>query len=88
MSKKFSPAPGVEILFDRRVTVEVKAPKSGRMIEIEDDAPEVLAVHLDDATTYYERRGEFWAEITSEEVIAAAIMEIDNAERSKRAPKF
>jgi len=89
MAKKFSYAPGMEILFDRRVTVTVKAPKSGREIEIEDDAPEILAVSHSDATTYYERCGDKWGLLDGmDEGIVQIINELDAADEAKRAPKF
>ena len=90
MAKKFSPAPGVEILFDRSVTVEVKAPKSGRLIKIEDDAPEILVVALGSATMYYERQGDVWRDLSNEaaQVVGEIIDELEAAEPAKRAPKF
>jgi hypothetical protein len=90
MAKKFSPAPGVEILFDRRVTVEVKAPKSGRVVKIEDDAPEILVVAIGSATMYFERQGNVWRDMSGDapEVVGEIIDELESADEAKRAPKF
>ncbi len=88
MAKKFTFAPGVEILFDRRVTCEVKAPKSGRMVKIEDDAPDILAVAHADATTYYERDGDAWTPLNGVGESVQLVGEFDAADEVKRAPKF
>ena len=89
MAKTYSPAPGVVILFNRRVVAEVRAP-SGRMVKVWDDAPAILAVNVGDATVYYERSATGWRDMSgdADEVIAGIIEEETAATKSKHTPKL
>lgn len=86
MAKKFSPAPGVEILFDRTHEIEIGLP-SGRTLKTRDEAPMILIVNHGGAMSYFRRIRDTWAPV-AEVNVGEIITELDAADEVKRAPKF
>jgi len=86
MAKKFSPALGVEILFDRTHEIEIGLP-SGRTLKTRDVAPAILVVEHLESTSYFCRAGDTWAPV-AEVNVGEIITELDAADEVKRAPKF
>lgn len=86
MAKKFTYAPGVEILFERSTTVQIRLP-SGKTATVPDEAPAILIVSHGDSTSYFCRDGEAWATV-AEVNVGEIIGEHEAASSAARAPKF
>ena len=88
MAKKFSPAPGLILLFERRQMVTITRPLSGTTMEIEDDAPAILVVETPTSSHYFVLSPAGWLPLVDMDVIAPIIDEIDAATQAARAPKL